>query len=108
MQIWIVEGSSGEYSDHREWPLKAFRDEKAAQRLVIEAQARANEIQALRDSDYETWWTLDETEPKPPRVVNEFDPRMELNYTGVHYTCYPIELVEEDSATRSPEPPKGE
>jgi hypothetical protein len=91
--IYIVQGSTGEYSDHREWLLKAFRDEKQAQRLVVEAQARANEIHQLKESDFGKWYELNEE--KDPAVLNEFDSAMDMDFadTNIHYTCYSIELV---------------
>lgn len=95
-EIWIVEGSSGEYSDHSDWPIKAFRVKTAAERLVVEAQARANEIEQNKQSmDWSDWCDLQDQQPPDPRTVNEFDPDMEMSYNGVHYTCYAIELVEE-------------
>lgn len=90
-EIWIVQGSTGEYSDHKEWPVKAFRDKGKAQRLVIEAQARCNEIATVKNEyEWDVWWDM--TEAKHATTVNEFDPAMKLDYTGTHYTCYPIEL----------------
>ncbi len=29
-KIWIVQGSTGEYSDHSEWPVCGYYDETAA------------------------------------------------------------------------------
>jgi hypothetical protein len=92
-EIWIVEGSSGEYSDHREWPVKAFRDKTKAERLVVEAQARANEITALKcDLGWQEFG--DARDAKLPQVINEFDPAMNTSDMPPHYTCYSIELVE--------------
>lgn len=92
--IWVVEGNTGEYSDHIDWPVKAFTSEASAQRLVVEAQARANEIFQLRQSI--PWGNFFEMEnTKNPKALNEFDPKMKMDYTATHYQCYPIELVEE-------------
>lgn len=90
--IWIVQGSTGEYSDHTEWVVRAFVSKVKAERLVVEAQARANEI-GIAKSDYSgSWWTLEGN--KDPRTVNEFDLNMQLDYTGTHYTCFEVELDE--------------
>lgn len=95
-QVWIVQGSTGEYSDHCEWILGAFYGEQAAQRLVVEAQARANEISQLKEKDWDKWWKW--AEKKDKRTINEFDPRMELDYTGTHYTCFPVEILDAKTA----------
>jgi len=92
-EIWMVEGSTGEYSDHREWPVKAFRDKAKAERLVVEAQARANEIANNQSEfDWSQWYDMEEK--RHPLTVNEFDPNMQVD-SGTHYTCYAVELVED-------------
>lgn len=92
--IYVVEGQTGEYSDHNEWPVKAFVNEEAAKTLVLNAQARAREIEIEKNNqDFSDggWYT----NPKPSRFVNQFDPNMSMDYTGTQYIYYPIELVEE-------------
>ena len=34
MKIYLVIGSRGEYSDHQEWPIKAFKEKDKAQQFV--------------------------------------------------------------------------
>ena len=46
-KIWIVEGTSGEYEDKREWPAAFYYDEKLADAHAIKAQARARKIHKL-------------------------------------------------------------
>ena len=79
--IYIVEGSTGEYSDHRDWMLCAYRDEAAAQEHVEKATARANELVAEYQRSYDI-----------PSGANEHDPSMQIDYTGVRYTYYSVEL----------------
>lgn len=85
MTIYVVSGSTGEYSDQEEWMVEAFRDEDSAKELVINASARAREIQF---SCSETGYYL------CSKGKNEFDPKMEMSYTGTYYTYTSIELVE--------------
>lgn len=82
MKIFVVRGTTGEYSDRTEWPVKAFLSEKAAQELVIAATQRANEVFTDRSYDRD----IDK---------NQFDPDMRMDYTG---TSYMIETVELDNA----------
>ena len=89
-KVWIVQGSTGEYSDHCEWVVAGFYDEQKAQRLVVEAQARANEIHQLKESSWEKWYELREKEDDA--IKNEFDPQMQLDYTGTHYICFAVEI----------------
>lgn len=86
--IFVVEGSTGEYSDHYEWPVCAFVDEKKAADLVVKAQARANELFAQYCAGNRMRY--DEI----PEEANEFDLRMHADYTGVRYRYFPVTLVD--------------
>jgi hypothetical protein len=79
MTIFVVEGSTGEYSDHREWPVMAYRDEAAAKAHVEAATRRANDLKAQHACDI-------------PDGANEHDPGMQTDYTGTRYYYYAVEL----------------
>jgi hypothetical protein len=83
--IYVVKGSSGEYSDKKEWVLKAFTSEEKAKELVVKATDRFNEIWVDFGKDV---WGL------PDWIRNEYDPRMSIDYTGVHYSYYQVDLEE--------------
>jgi hypothetical protein len=83
--IYIVQGSSGEYSDHIEWIVAAFRREADAQELIKKASARARELFIHRNK----WQNI---YPIPTKYTNEFDPDMQMDSTGVNYNCYEAEL----------------
>ena len=91
MKIYVVEGQTGEYSDHRDWPVRAFLSEKKAQKLVLDAQARANEIYVNNSNSSPSWNDLEKPENK-----NQYDPDMDMDYVGTHYLYYPIELDTEE------------
>lgn len=56
MKIYIVCGTSGEYSDRSEWIVKAFFNKKRAEKLVLDANAEARKNECKwsidRDDDY--------------------------------------------------------
>jgi hypothetical protein len=81
-KIYVVMGSTGEYSDRSEWPVVAFRDEEEAQKSVENATRRANECGANRASQYQI-----------EKGVNEFDPDMRMDYTGTSYYYMTVELL---------------
>lgn len=68
-------GTTGEYSDMREWPVMAYLDEAEAREHVVKASRRAEELFAIRG---------DKTLPKQ----NEFDHDMIMAYTGTFYFIY--------------------
>jgi ribosomal protein L6P/L9E len=85
MTIYIVEGSTGEYSDHQEWPVIAYKNEEDAKAHVEQASAFAREIMAGSKSHMYN----DIRDAKNPYDVN-----MRIDYTGVNYRYYSIELVD--------------
>ena len=80
--IYVVFGTTGEYSDRRDWPVKAFVNEAKAQQLVLDATRIAKEMEAKE------WRSYDSKEK------NIFDPNMDMDYTGTGYYHFPVELEE--------------
>lgn len=79
--IYVVVGTTGEYSDRSEWLVCAFVKEQDAKDLVVNASRRAQELAATRSSQYSI-----------ERAANEYDPKMEMDYTGTTYYYAPVEL----------------
>ena len=90
MKIYIVEGSTGEYSDHCEWAVKAFVSEQKAKDLVTKASEVANEIFACSELDRSDIKYVDRW-----KATNPFDLGMQMDYNGTRYKYYDIELDEE-------------
>jgi hypothetical protein len=86
-EIYVVYGSTGEYSDHCEWPVRAFDSEQKAKDFVIKVSQRANEIfDKYKDETYR--WDYEKEQ-------NEHDPWMQLDYTGVYYTYWNVPFDKE-------------
>lgn len=86
--IFVVMGSTGEYSDHVEWPVRAFLDEAVAKEHVAKATQRANELMAAYKYRHQI-----------PDGANEHDPEMQVDCTGVNYYIMDVEL-----GGRAPDP----
>jgi len=89
--IWVVFGTTGEYSDRSEWPVAAFFHEQAAQRRVLDCQEwllangcarRANDDGIYRPSG-----------GRYAALENPYDPSMGIDYTGVRYYIAEIPAV---------------
>lgn len=82
-KIYVVYGSTGEYSDRGEWTVAAYSDEAHAKQHVEAATKRANEIEVLcggaRHFD-------------PDRYQNEYDKNMGMDYTGTSYYYGEVEF----------------
>ena len=93
MLIYIVQGSTGEYSDHTEWLVKAFDSESLAQTYAEkcgeEFRRMVNEYRSKAAcDDYPTSFDLDEHNIKQ----NAHDPDMQCDYTGTNYNVHVCEL----------------
>ena len=80
MKIYIVNGTTGEYSDRNDWVVCAYKDKALADAHVHDAMLRAKEIEK---SDYRH---------DNDRNKNEFDPNMRIDYTGTEYYVVETEL----------------
>ena len=86
-KIWIVEGTTGVYSDASYWTVCAYKTKEQAEEHARNAMLRGKEIQKQHPGHtYHNW---DEN-----RVKNEFDPEMRLDYTGTEY--YTVECILKD------------
>ncbi len=85
MTIYVVEGSTGEYEDYSEWILCAYYDEALAKehaRPAIEAyRTRADRNGAFGIVTRQV-------------ASNPYDPDMHVDYTGVEYIYYPLEVLD--------------
>ncbi len=82
--IYVVMGTTGEYSDRTEWPVLAYLSKPQAEEHVEKASARARELFALRGGRYMT------NNPE----VNEHDPSFTMDYTGTTYYVMPVNVGE--------------
>lgn len=86
-RIWIVMGSTGEYSDRREWPVIAFTSEDAAKERIAALDVRMQQIpQEWRDDRWEH-------EVKIKEHMAPLDPNFSMDYTGTSYFFYEVEVV---------------
>lgn len=83
--IYVVEGQTGEYSDHRYWSVRAFTNEQKAEDFCDKVKARALELLAKYGTHYNI-----------PSGANEFDPSMSIDYTGIEYFVYELDLDNEE------------
>jgi hypothetical protein len=80
-RIFLVQGTTGEYSDRSEWVVCAFRSKEKAEAHAHDAQWRAKEIEHSHQRYYH-----------PKQGENEFDPEMQMDYTGTAYFLEECEL----------------
>ena len=84
MKIFVVTGTTGEYSDRVEWLVKAVKDEQAAKDFVVTATKIAREQEVLKSKSRD--WLF--------QVKSELDPDISMEYTGTNYYYSEVELEE--------------
>ena len=89
MNVYIVKGHTGEYSDRNDWIVCAYQDKDKAELLVKNASRRASEIFAEMERDILNSWYGERNDLK---YINEYDPSMQMDYTGTYYTYDATEL----------------
>ena len=82
-KVYIVVGSTGQYSDTMYWYVKAYAEESDAERHAKLAKSECDVICAGRDS----YWDI-------PEGANKYDPRMSVDYTGVFYSVEEVEFAD--------------
>lgn len=92
--IYVVSGSTGEYSDRTDWMVRAYADEEAAKAVVTEYSAKAKEVEAR--------CRLEEDDPNYVDRYNTYapdfkwphpDPHFQMQYTGTEYGYCEVEFV---------------
>lgn len=90
-KIYVVEGSTGEYSDHCEWPVRAFVSEKKAKEFVERVSAEYRKLVNKYGNAREARFKMMEKD-----IKNPLDPNMQIDYTGTNYNYFSIDLDEKE------------
>ena len=92
--IHVVGGASGEYSDHREWFICYYTDEKKAQ-AHVEAAAeryRAIKVEVGENPDCGICYSGPRNYCDTHKhIKNEWDPQMEPDCSGVNYYTFKLD-----------------
>ena len=86
-KVWVVMGTTGEYSDRNEWAVVAFTDKaKAESRIVACTQEANRRFTDSRTPDESNDWSSYDIKN------NALDPEMKMGYTGTSYFFYEVEI----------------
>lgn len=79
-RVWVVSGSTGEYSDRNEWLVAAFASEDAAKARIIALDQRMQEMpQQWKEGSW------GEHDGKMKEHMALLDPNFCIDYTGTRY-----------------------
>jgi len=73
--VYVVFGTTGEYSDNQQWPVRAFADAAEAESFRDRLNAYAANVP--KACGYDVW--------REYAARNPDDPAMQIDYTGTEY-----------------------
>lgn len=89
-KIYVVKGTTGEWSDRVEWLAKAFRTEKAAQEFILYLEEKYQSFNQGKRG-----FNRSEKEEKAlNKLMCSLDPRFHEDYTGTSWYYREVELVD--------------
>lgn len=86
-KIWVVQGSTGEYSDHREWLVGYYLTEKEAQQSVTFLEQMSAVAESMKGQDYQYTYYAPAS-----KFMEQFDPYFQQDYIGTNYSAYEVEI----------------
>lgn len=89
-KVFIVSGTTGQWSDSYSWNVAAYYTRKPAEAHAAAARQKADEIQDA----IETAEAAEEGDYDFKRPENPYDPWMSMDYTGTWYGVEEVELRE--------------
>ena len=90
-KIYVVQGSTGEYSGHIEWLVCAFQDQDKAKSLVEYLSMLARHaMQECETAGLEYHWD----EQPSGKMLRLADPNACIDYTGINYEVIEVELCQ--------------
>lgn len=84
MKVYVVIGTTGEYSDRMEWLVCGFLDEEKAKERVLLAEGFARD--SFISGEFNRY---DDVE-----IKNPYDGKFQIDYTGTDYYYAEIEVEE--------------
>lgn len=82
-EIWVVFGSTGEYSDHSEWMVAAYTTKEAAEKHAEKCRQWYDDKGGVEMRQH--YWKADAEK-------NPHDPNMSVDYTGTTWAVFPLTL----------------
>lgn len=95
--IYVIQGTTGEYSDRADWIVCAFEDKKQAATYEQDlTDLSANYFKGLKDASLHYYLVyFEELTEELKEIYTKllfFDPKFQMDYTGTSYWVEEIEL----------------
>lgn len=90
-KVWVVMGSTGEFSDRTEWPVIGFTSEIGAMECIA---ALDEKMQQMPQEWRKDRWAH---QSKIKAHMAALDPQFMMDYTGTKYFFYEVEIAQATS-----------
>jgi len=103
--VYVVQGTTGQYSDRFDWIVKAFRTKEEADKFqqdITDVIEQLWKFSKKHDVDYYYFSDIDDLEASPEvkktiasfyEDVTKLDPKFQCDYTGTSYWVTEVELA---------------
>jgi len=89
MKVYIVFGTTGEYSDRQEWPVCGYKERVRADKHADEAMIWAHLLKEKVDDEGKTVFE------NRDNLVSPYDEDIRMDYTGTDYYVLEVDIVDE-------------
>lgn len=90
IEISIIIGTTGEYSDRNEWVVEAYIDNKKAEEKVELLSKLSNNLLVMKNKNYSCWF---KNEEKEFEELKKLDHNFEMEYNGTFYYIVKTNLI---------------
>lgn len=88
--IYVVIGTTGEYSDRKEWPVAWYATEVEAEKHSMDASAAAAAFKRDPETIGEQQWNPAYKTAMAKYGLDKLDPCFEIDYTGTTYEVWKV------------------
>jgi len=89
MKVYIVFGTTGEYSDRTEWPVCGYRNEDVARKHADDAMIWAHLLKEKVDDEGKSVFEARE------QLISPYDKHISMDYTGTDYYVVEVDIMDE-------------
>ena len=95
--IYVIQGTTGEYSDRADWIVCAFKDKEKATSFEQDLTDLSNKyFKSLEKLDLGYWIDFEELPAEVQIIYTDLillDPKFQMDYTGTSYWVKEVELL---------------
>lgn len=93
-KVYIIVGTTGEYSDHTQWNVATYIDKDQAQIHLERLNEQIKSLKLDRESNNRPKRSYSDRKQERTKIERTLDPNITVDYTGVSYGIEEVELFQ--------------